>query len=206
MSRVVILGAGTALDDAWAVASELFSEAQRLPLVTCDQFNFDLAPLLSAHAPGQTRVFVAMDGRAVNDVRHQLITRVQLAGYPLVSLVAPGVTLDPAAEIAGNVYIAPGSNVGPQCSLGTGCWLGRAVMLERGVSLGTCVTLGSAVVLGEQVSVGAGATLGTGSLALAGSAVGKRCEWLLGATLPSQLADYSFYDAVLPEGSRIYRY
>ena len=61
MSRVVILGAGTALDDAWAVASELFSEAQRLPLVTCDQFNFDLAPLLSAHAPGQTRVFVAME-------------------------------------------------------------------------------------------------------------------------------------------------
>ena len=175
MSRVVILGAGTALDDAWAVASELFSEAQRLPLVTCDQFNFDLAPLLSAHAP-------------------------------LVSLVAPGVTLDPAAEIAGNVYIGPGSNVGPQCSLGTGCWLGRAVMLERGVSLGTCVTLGSAVVLGEQVSVGAGATLGTGSLALAGSAVGKRCEWLLGATLPSQLADYSFYDPVLPEGARIYRH
>ena len=205
MSQVVIVGAGTALDDAWEVACECFNEPVKLPVLSPDDFNFDLAPLLSAYPPTQTRVFVAMDARAVNYVRHRLIAQVQLAGYELVSLVSPDATLDAGAKIARNVYIGPGSSVGPQCSLGPGSWLARRVVLDRGVSLGACVTLASAVVLGVQVRVGTGSTLSAGSVALAGCDVGKRCEWLLGATLPGRLPDYSFYDALMPEGARIYR-
>lgn len=206
MTWTVILGADAALDAAWQVACEQMSDAVRLPVQSPDQFNFDLSPLLQHYPPAQTRVFVALDARALNVARHQLIAQVQLAGYSLTHLVSTTALVDPDVRIAPNVYIGPGSSIGPGCSLGLGCWLDRRVMLERDVSLGACVSLGSAVVLAPQVRVGLGSTLGAGSLALAGSEVGKRCEWLLGATLPRHLPDYSLYDDLMPEGARIYRY
>lgn len=206
MTCTVILGAGAALDDAWQVAREQLSDVLKLEVLSVDQFNFDLTPLLRDHPPAQTRVFVALDARALNYARHRLIAQVQLAGYSLTSLVSTTALVEPGVKMARNVYIGPGASVGPQCSLGLGCWLGRRVVLEREVSLGTCVTLASAVVLGAQVKVGTGSTLGTGTLALACSEVGKRCEWLLGATVPRSLPDFSLYDELMPEGARIYRY
>lgn len=206
MTRTVILGADAALDAAWQVACEHPGDAVRLALLTLDNFNFDLGPLLKDYPPALTRVFVALDARALNHARHQLIAQVQWAGYSLISLVSSTALVEPGVQIARNVYIGPGTSIGPGCSLGFGCWLDRRVMLERDVSLGACVSLGSAVILAPHVRVGLGSTLSAGSLALTGSEVGKHCEWLLGATLPRHLPDYSLYDELMPEGARIYRY
>ncbi|WMI97601.1 DapH/DapD/GlmU-related protein [Pseudomonas chlororaphis subsp. aurantiaca] len=206
MKYTVILGADAALECAWQVAELLYPDAVRLSLASTDRFNFDLSPLLQHYAPAETRVFVALDGRAVNYARHGLIAQVQLAGYRLISLVSPQAMVDASVRVGANVYIGPGANIGPECVLGMGSWLDRRVVLDREVKLGACVTLDSAVVLGNQVSIGKGSTLGLATVALPGTVVGKRCEWLLGTALPRQLPDNSLYDELMPQGARVFRY
>ena len=206
MTQTVILGADEALEQAWQVARVVCPGAFKLPLGSSDRYTYDLTPLLRDYSPAQTRVFVALDARALNYARHQLIAQVQLAGYRLLSLVSPQALVDDSVQLAGNVYVGPGCNLGPGCSLAPGCWLERQVVLASEVTLGMCVTLESAVVLGRGVSVGRGSTLGTASVALPGSRIGKRCEWLLGGTLPRELPDNALYDALMPEGARIFRY
>lgn len=205
MSSNIILGAGAALEQACQLGDDLGLDYARLEVCSADGHNFVIEPLLQLHAPADHAVFVALDERAVNYARLKLIASVRLAGYRSFNLVSPYASVASDLRLLGNVLVGAGTRIAPGCALGMGSWLGHQVVLERGVILGSCVTLHSAVVLGEAVTIGTGSTLGTCSHALAGSVIGKHCEWLLAEQLPPVLPDRSFYDQLMPEGARILR-
>lgn len=205
MTRRIVAGHGSALDQAFEVAEHLHPGSLRIELSSSDGYNFDLSALRAEHAPASAEVFVALDERAVNYARQTLVAQVRLAGYRTYDLVSPNAHLERGVRLMGNVYVGAGCNVAAGCVLGTGSWLDRQVTLDRDVRLGSCVTLRAAAILGERVRIGAGSTLGVGTIATPGSQVGRHCEWLLGRPLPAKLEDGCFFDPLMPDGARILR-
>lgn len=203
MKRKLILGEGWALDQACAAARDGGLEFLRIELETADRYNFDLQPLFEQHAIAESQVFIAMDERAVNFTRHQLIAAVRLAGYELLNIVSPRAIVHPDVKMMGNVYIGPGCNVAARCNLGIGSWLSLQVLIGEGSRLGACATLLDGVLLGADSEIGLGSTLGPGSVTMAGTKIGRRCEWLLPGPLPAVLPSMSFHDPLMPDGARI---
>ncbi|WP_160079329.1 acetyltransferase [Pseudomonas sp. 8AS] len=203
MKRLLVIGEGRALGQAYATARESGLDCRRIELHSPDRYNFDLSPLFERHVASETEVFVALDERAVNFARHKLIAEVRLAGYGLLNIVSPRAIVSADVRLLGNVYVGPGCNLADRCSLGTGSWLSRQVVIETGSRLGSCVTLDSGVLLGGGTEIGVGSTLGSGSVTLAGTKIGRYCEWFLPGVLPEFLPNRSFYDRLMPEGARI---
>jgi len=202
MKLDIVAGFGSALESACSVANANGLAYTRIELPIVDDYNFDLEPL-AEHPPAETRVFIALDHRAVNYIRQQLVAQVRLKGYRSFNLIAPGVILEAGVSLKGNVYIGHGSCIGNGCVLGTGCWLESGVMLSADVRLGAGSTLGRCVRLGTSTLIGSGTTLGDGVNSYPGTNIGRHCEWLLPGALPESLPDRSFYDACMPEGARI---
>lgn len=202
MTTYIVAGHGRALDIACETADECGLEYMRIPLATFDHHNFDLTPLAD-HCASNTRIFVALDHRAVNYARHKLIADLRLADYKGFDLVSPRAHLGPRVSLRGNVHIGAGCNIGSGCVIGLGCWLERQVLIGDSVRLGACVTLLGGVRLGDSTTIGTGSTLGEGACSLAGTAVGRHCEWLLPQVLPLSLDDRSFYDPQMPTGARV---
>ncbi|MFK3791273.1 acetyltransferase [Pseudomonas piscis] len=203
MTRHIVMGEGWAFEHACQIATELELPHVQHCLTSADRYNFQLDDFIGQYPAEDFEVFVALDERAVNYSRHKLIAQVRLAGYRLFNLVSPQAIIDDSAVLQGSVYIGAGCNLAAGSVLGLGCWLDRQVILDCSVKLGACVTLLAGVTLGRGAEVGKGTTLGVGSLALAGTKIGRHCEWLLGGKLPEVLPDKSFYDALMPDGARI---
>lgn len=202
MSMQLVVGAGSALDSACANADTMGIFYSRIELSSADGHNFDLSPLI-VHIPAETKVFIALDSRAVNYARLQLIAEVRLRGYRTFNLISPSATIGVNAVLKGNVYIGPGCHIGDDCMLGVGCWLERQVIVGTGARLGASSTLGHGVRLGAATSIGIGSSLGEWAITRSGTEVGRHCEWLLPTLLPERLPDKSFYDSCLPEGARV---
>lgn len=202
MSTYLVTGSGPALDGACSVAEAMGVSYSRIELSSADGHNFDLSPL-TVHIPGETKVFVALDPRAVSYARLKLIAEVRLRGYRTFDLISPGATLGTKVVLKGNVYIGPGCHIGDDCTLGVGCWLERQVIVGTGARLGASSTLGHGVRLGAATNIGIGSSLGEWAITRAGTKVGRHGGWLLPTLLPEYLPDKSFYDPCLPEGARI---
>lgn len=205
MTNFLLIGEGHALTQARLTADEMGMDYVHILLTSPDRHNFDLTPVFENHQPGQTKVFVALDDRAVNFARHKLVSQVRLAGYQLINIISPTAVVEKDVRLLGNVYIGSRCNIASEVSIGVGSWLANQVTIDREVQLGSCVTLHPGVVLGSQVKIGIGSTLSTGSLAANETQVGRHCEWLLGGRIPATLADHSFFDDVMPEGAQIFR-
>lgn len=203
MNRRVIAGSGWALEQACATAAEAGLEHCRLELASADGYNFDIQELLDNYPREHTAVFVALDQRAINTSRQQLVIQVRMAGYSTFNLISPTALVDGPSVPASNVHIGPGCNVASGVRIGLGGWLDRQVTLDRDVTLGACVSLMAGVVLGHGVQVGRNTTLSSGTHALSATVVGRQCEWLLGGRLPAELPDRSFFDQLMPDGARI---
>lgn len=203
MKTRVIVGTGWALEQACATALEAGIEHCRLVLPSADGYNFDIQALLDSYPRENADVFVALDQRAINSSRHQLIIQVRLAGYRPFNLISPRAIVDAQGMLAGNVHVGPGCNLAAGIEVGLGAWLDRQVILDRDVRLGACVSLMAGVMLGQGVQVGRNSTLSSGTQASAASVVGRQCEWLLGGRLPVHLPDRSFFDELMPDGARV---
>ncbi|MGE8411718.1 MAG: acetyltransferase [Pseudomonas sp.] len=203
MTRHIVLGEGWAFEHACQMATELDLPHAQHRLLSADRYNFQLDEFIGEYSAQDFEVFVALDERAVNYSRHKLIAQVRLAGYRLFNLVSPRSIVEPSAVLQGNVYVGAGCNLAADTVLGLGSWLDRQVTLDCSVQLGACVTLQAGVILGRGVEIGRGSTLSSGSFAMAGTKVGRHCEWLLGGKLPEVLPDKSFYDVLMPDGARI---
>jgi carbonic anhydrase/acetyltransferase-like protein (isoleucine patch superfamily) len=206
MTRKVLLGEGRALIDACALAVEIGEDCVQVVITATDRFNFSISEPLGSYAPSEYEVFIALDDRAINYARLKLIADVRLAGYRSFNLVSPHASLSADVRLMGNVLISAGCSIASGAVIGMGSWLEPQVTLGHMVTLGSCTTLHSAVVLGAETSVGSGTTLGTKSYALAGSVIGKHCEWLLGGEIPAILPDRSLFDSLMPSGARIFKY
>lgn len=202
MSLDIVAGFGVALESACLVAEANGMAYRRIELPITNDHNFDLEPL-AEYSPDEVRVFIALDHRALNYARQQLMAQARLKGYRSFNLIAPGVILEAGVSLKGNVYIGSGSSIGGGCILGTGCWLESGVMLSDDVRLGAGSTLGRCVQLGTSTLIGSGTTLGNGVSSYPKTNIGRHCEWLLPGVLPKFLPDRSFYDACMPEGARI---
>jgi len=205
MTHYLLVGEGEALDQAVRTSREIAIDCTVITLESADRYNFDISGLLAHYPPQDSRVFVALDQRAVNYARHKLIADVRMAGYQLFDLISPKAIVEDDIRLPGNVYIGPGCNIAADCKIGLGVWLDRQVILDRGVQLGSCVTLLAGVVLGKKVKIGTGSTLSSGCTAADGTQVGRHCEWLLGGRLPPSLPDTSFFDQLMPEGARVFK-
>ena len=205
MTIFLLVGEGEALDQAARTSREMGIDCTVLTVESPDRYNFDLTGLIAEYPPENTRIFIALDHRAVNYARHKLIAEVRMAGFQLFDLISPKAIVEDDLRLPGNVYIGPGCNIAADCRIGVGCWLDRQIILDRGVQLGSCVTLLAGVVLGRKVKVGTGTTLSSGSAAADGTQIGRHCEWLLGGRLPPNLPDTSFFDELMPEGARIFK-
>lgn len=202
MTTYIVAGHGRALDIACETADECGLESVRIQLSTLDHYNFDLAPI-AEYCAVDTRVFIALDHRAVNYARHKLIADVRLAGYKGFNLISPRAHLCSGINLKSNVYIGAGSNIGSACVIGLGCWLERQVLIGENGRLGACVTMLSGTRLGDSTTIGTGSTLGEGACSLPGTKVGRHCEWLLPQVLPMSLEDRTFYDPQMPTGARV---
>ncbi|MFJ3116818.1 acetyltransferase [Pseudomonas protegens] len=203
MTRHIVLGEGLAFEHACQMATELDLPHVQHRLLSADRYNFQLDEFIDRYPAQDFEVFVALDERAVNYSRYKLIAQVRLAGYRLFNLVSPRSIVEESAVLQGNAYVGAGCNLASGAVVGLGSWLDRQVTLDCSVQLGACVTLQAGVTLGRGVEIGRGTTLSAGSFALAGTKVGRHCEWLLGGKLPEVLADKSFYDALMPDGARV---
>ncbi|MCD5996851.1 acetyltransferase [Pseudomonas sp. CDFA 602] len=206
MTKHLLIGDGHALTQARYTASEMGLSFSEISLTSVDHYNYDLTPILQHYSATDTRIFVALDERAVNFARHKLIADIRLAGYPLINLISPTAAVEDNVRLLGNVYIGSRCSIAGDSSIGVGCWLDRQVTLEHGVRLGACVTLRAGVIVERSVEIGRGSTLSSGSQAAEGAQIGRHCEWLLGGKIPSRLPDYSFFDDLMPEGARIFKH
>lgn len=91
MKTCVIAGAGWALEQACATALQAGVEHQRLELPCPDGYNFDIQALTARYPRDATQVFVALDERAINGSRQQLIIQVRFAGFTSLHLLPPSV-------------------------------------------------------------------------------------------------------------------
>jgi carbonic anhydrase/acetyltransferase-like protein (isoleucine patch superfamily) len=205
MTTYLLIGEGDALLHARLTANEMGLDYVEIALDSNDRHNFDLAPVFENYQPDSTKVFVALDERAVNFARYQLVSQVRLAGYQLINIISPTAVVGADVRLLGNVYIGPRCTVADDVSIGVGSWLSSQVTVDREVQLGSCVTLHPGVVLGRKVKIGTGSTLSSGSFAANETQIGRHCEWLLGGRIPATLPDRSFFDDLMPEGARIFR-
>lgn len=203
MTSLLLLGQDDALAHAVRLASACGLAHTVVALQSADRHNFDLSEILAQFPATDTKIFVALDARAVNYTRHKLIAQLRLAGYRLANLVSPTTIVDDDVRLMGNVYIGPGCNVAAGTRIGVGSWLDRQVVIESDAHLGACTTMHAGVSIGRGADIGQGSTLGSGSIAGAGTKVGRHCEWLLPGPLPANLPDRSFHDALMPQGARI---
>ena len=200
---LAIVGEARAVTTAAGIARAGGIACETLALESRDAFRFALGPARDRYPPGTWRVFVALDERAVNQARIELVAQAAAAGWTLASVVSPLAFVDPSAALGANVLVAPGVQVGPEASVGEGSILRANAVVAAGAQVGAGCTLGEAAQLRAGARLGRGCTLGPGCTVAETITIGEHSELLLSVHFAEAVPARSFFDLLLPHGARI---
>lgn len=173
--RLSVIGCGEAYES-------IVADYQNYPLDVCEwafrpiasvtDISASAEQLLKGLDHNETRLFVAVDGNALNYARLELYGAARVKGYKFVTLVHNSVRLTEQAKIGENVwigpnaYIAPGAAVGSNvmlgaCSridskaeIGSHVWIGPGATISRNSKIGNHTLIGADVSVGESLTIG----------------------------------------------------
>ena len=200
---LAIIGEARAVAAASGIARAGGIDCESLALESRDAYRFALGPARDRFPPAAWRVFVALDERAVNQARLELVAQAAAAGWTLATIVSPLAFVDPSAVLGANVLVAPGVQVGPGACIDEGSILRANSVVAAGARIGAGCTLGEAAQLRAGARLGRGCTLGPGCTVMDNVTVGDHSELLLAARFADAVPARSFFDPLLPRGARI---
>ena len=201
--HLALIGAETSLIAANEVAKACGLDHESLALATRDRYHFDLAPALARFPASEWAFFVALDERAVNHARLELVAQVRAAGYETVNLISPQASVSPSARLHGNVLVEAHVAVAANVSIGYAGILRVAALVAPDVNIEAGCTLGERARVGRECTLGTGTTLGPDCVLEARLRVGVHCELLLAGPFVDAVPDRSFFDRLFPNGARI---
>ncbi len=200
---LAIVGEARAVTTAAGIARAGGIACETLVLESRDAFRFALGPAQILHPSGAWRLFVALDERAVNQARIELVAQAAAAGWTLATIVSPLAFVDPSTRLGANVLIAPGVQVGAGACIGEASILRANAVVAAGAHIGTGCTLGEAAQLRAGARLGRGCTLGPGCTVAETITIGEHSELLLPVSFAEAVPARSFFDPLLPHGARI---
>ena len=200
---LAIVGEARAVSAASGIARAGGIACETLVLESGDAYHYALGPARDRFPPSGWQVFVALDERAVNQARLELVGQAAAAGWTLATIVSPLAFVDPSAVLGANVLVAPGVRVGPGACIGEGSILRANSVVAEGARIGAGCTLGEAAHLRAGARLGRGCTLGHGCTVMDNVSVGDHSELLLPARFADAVPARSFFDSLLPRGARI---
>ena len=191
---LVIIGVAPFADWAAATAREQDPgrEVHILALDQRDRFQFDTTPLETL-APQQCDAFVALDGRAVNFSRLELVSMLKARGFALARLVSKGARVDPDQRLGENTMVQAGASVSADARVGYNVVIGAGCVIGPGVRIGNSAYLGAGVVIGAGAAIGDNTTIGAGVVIDAGVKIGKQCEISIPGVYGAEVPDKTFY-------------
>jgi hypothetical protein len=161
--RLCLLGCGEIFE---AIANDLLTYGWDADHVHVHRFERvdDIAiqadGVLSQWDPNVDRLFVAVDGNALNHARLELYGRARLLGFRMQALIHPSVIVGSGTKWADNVWIGPGSLLGPQCRIDSDSFIGQGSRLDAHVHVGSHVWVGTGARLGPHSHIGNHCVLG----------------------------------------------
>ncbi len=192
--RLVIVGLAPFVVEAAGVARE--NEPDRdistLVLPVEDRFKFDMASL-DALDPGECDAFVALDQRALNFSRLELVSILKARGFSLARLISKRALVDPNHRFGENTIVHVGAAISGDARIGYNVVIGPGCTVGSGARLGNSVYLAAGAVVGAASIVGDGTTVSSGSIVSAGVKVGKQCELGIARTYENDVPDKTFF-------------
>jgi UDP-3-O-[3-hydroxymyristoyl] glucosamine N-acyltransferase len=190
----VIVGIAPLADHAAAIARTLQSEREvSVAILHCQRkFKFDFTSLEGLTAESQD-AFVALDARAVNFSRLEMVSMLKARGFALARLIAKGAFVDPGHRIGENTIVHVGASVSPDARVGYNVVIGPGCAVGPGARIGNSVYLGAGAVIGAGAMIGDNTTIGAGVIIEAGVKVGKQGEILIRGVYGSDIPDKTFH-------------
>lgn len=190
---LVVVGIAPLADQAAAIARPLYGEGDvsvaTLPVER--KFQFDFSPFDGLNAETQD-AFVALDARAVNFSRLEVVSLLKARGFALARLIAKGAFVDPGHRIGENTIIHVGAAVSPDARVGYNVVIGPGCVVGAGARIGNSVYLGAGAVIGAGAMIGDNTTIGAGVIVDVGVKVGKQGEILISGVYGSDIPDKTF--------------
>ena len=201
--ELILVGCGAVfetLKHSWAEQRSLRVYA----LASTDGAADAAALLLSDVDVGGAKVFVAVDGNALNYARLEVYGRLRLLGFKCDTLIHSSAIVDRSARIGENCWIGAGAIIGPGVRVGHNTFIGAATRVEFGATIGSNTWLGAGAAIGRAASVGTHTVIGD-SVHIGGLvSVGRHCVVDVPGHYAASLVDGTFIDALFPVAARIY--
>lgn len=191
---LVVTGLSPFIASALAIARECEPEREIsvLELKVRNRLEFDTSAL-AALDPALQEVFVALDYRAVNFSRLELMSQLKARGFSLARLVSPRAFVAPGQKLGENTIVHMGTMMSCDVRVGYNAVIGSRATIEIGVKIGNSAYLAPGTMIEAQASIGDSTTIGEGVTVASGVKVGKQCEILIPGIYREDIPDKTFY-------------
>jgi len=131
-----------------------------------------------------------------NQVRHDLLLKLQSLKLPIPNLIHPSAVLSPSARLGAGVAVMPLVAVNAQSSIGDGCILNTSASIDHDCHLGFGVHISPGANLAGGVSVGELSWIGIGSCVIEKIKIGAQVQVAAGAAVVNDLLEPGSYIGV----------
>lgn len=126
----------------------------------------DFEMISQTFPPDNYKIFIAIGGQKMNDVRKNAYSEVKHKGYSLVNLICPTAMIFPNVIIGVNVFVGPSNGIAPFSRIGNNVTLiasklGHHSVIKDNVLISSS-TVGANVVCEENVFIGLGTVITSG--------------------------------------------
>jgi sugar O-acyltransferase (sialic acid O-acetyltransferase NeuD family) len=139
-----------------------------------------LGDLVKLSDPDSCEVFVAIGYQDLNEQRSRVAELLESQGFRLATLVSPGATVSPSANIEPGCFVGPFVDIQDNVSVGKGSFVWSSSTVGHGSKLERFTWISAGTSIGGDAVIGSKCFLGLGSVVSHGVHVGDSC--FIGAT------------------------
>lgn len=198
-TKLLIMGSGTMLLACGAIAraGQSYADVVVQELTATDNYNFPM-PDMTAYPKEDWHVFVAIDERALNMSRTQLVSELKARGYKLAHLVAPDALLGENVMVGENCMVGRGCHIGHNTKIVFNSIVSDRVVIGDDCAVNKSCFIGRGALLDNNVTVADGSTVGADIHLQEGTKVGKSSELRHRKIYSGNIADKTFYLDIFP--------